>query len=475
MRNCWRRQVSTLVFSLTSALGALWPGVSKADYVGNKYTDPTTGQVLEYNVYVPAGYDQTKKYPLMVFLHAANTNQIPPPRTLASDGVGWTGTFLKSPYLATDPSFFMIPISQTNMSGWGEATQPISTPEKFEGELTIKVLKSDVMTKYNIDPNRLYITGPSMGGRGTWDILRRYPTLFAAAAPAAAPASPDDAALFLNQNIWAICGEVDPIVQGERDAVDAIRKLGGNPIYTELAGHGHDSWRWVYPDPQFVPWIYAQRLGIPWWTVSKPPVAPFTGGTPVATLTANQPVTMPPANLPTSFGGAPGTAGGGAGAPGSGSGGAAVPSGTGGKPGGGAGGAVGAVGTGSSSNVGTGGGTSGTTPAGTGGEVLAGTGGAAPTPSSSSGGAPGAPGAPGSTAPGAAATGGSGVATAGTGGGAASGPNQSGSGSSSGGGCSYGGRATRAGGLGLLAGLALLASRRRRGHERRRQSEPSNP
>jgi poly(3-hydroxybutyrate) depolymerase len=459
MRNRWRRQVSTLVFSLTAALGVLWPGVSKADYVGNKYTDPTTGQVLEYNVYVPAGYDQTKKYPLMVFLHAANTNQIPPPRTLSSDGVGWTGTFLRSPYLATDPSFFMIPISQTNMSGWGEATQPISTPEKFEGELTIKVLKSDVMTKYNIDPNRLYITGPSMGGRGTWDILRRYPTLFAAAAPAAAPASPDDAALFLNQNIWAICGEVDPIVQGERDAVTAIRKLGGNPIYTELAGHGHDSWRWVYPDPQFVPWIYAQRLGIPWWTVSKPPVAPFTGGTPAATLSANQPVTMPPANLPTSFGGAPGSVGGGAGAPGApgGGGGAAVASGTGGKPGGGAGGGtVGANGAGGSSASGTGG-SSVATPAGTGGEVLTGTGGAASSPSSSSGGAPG------STTPGGAATGGSGVATTGTGGGAASGPNQSGSGSpSSGGGCSYGGRATRAGGLGLLAGLALLASRRRR-------------
>jgi poly(3-hydroxybutyrate) depolymerase len=470
MRNRWRRQVSTLVFSLTSALAVLWPGASKADYVGNKYTDPTTGQVLEYNVYVPAGYDQTKKYPLMVFLHAANTNQIPPPRTLASDGVGWTGTFLKSPYLATDPSFFMIPISQTNMSGWGEATQPISTPEKFEGELTIKVLKSDVMTKYNIDPNRLYITGPSMGGRGTWDILRRYPTLFAAAAPAAAPASPDDAALFLNQNIWAICGEVDPIVQGERDAVDAIRKLGGNPIYTELAGHGHDSWRWVYPDPQFVPWIYAQRLGIPWWTVSKPPVAPFTGGTPAATLTANQPVTMPPANLPTSFGGAPGSVGGGAGASGSGNGGAAVAAGTGGKPGGGAGGVVGAAGSAGPGNVGTGGGSGGTTPAGTGGEVLAGTGGAAPTPTSSSGGAPG------STTSGGVATGGSGVATTGTGGGGVgSGSNQSGTGSSSGGGCSYGGRATRAGGLGLLAGLAFLAARRRRTHEPRPQSDPSNP
>lgn len=131
-----------------------------------------------------------------------------------------------------------------------------------------------------------------MGGRGTWDILRRYPGMFAAAAPAAAPASPTDAALFLNENIWAVCGEVDPIVQGERDTITAIRKLGGNPIYTELAGHGHDSWRSVYPDPQFVPWVFAQRLGVPWWTVSKAPVAPFMG----ATLTAGWPVTIPPAN-----------------------------------------------------------------------------------------------------------------------------------------------------------------------------------
>jgi hypothetical protein len=460
MTSSSRRSAGVGAFVLsTLALCTVWRGSSRADYVGNKYTDATTGQVLQYNVFVPTGYDATKKYPLLVFLHAANTNQIPPPRTLASDGVGWTGSFINTPHQATDPSFFMIPISQTNMSGWGEATDPISTPEKFEGELTIKVMKSDVMTKYNIDPTRLYITGPSMGGRGTWDILRRYPGLFAAAAPAAAPASPTDAALFLNENIWAICGQVDPIVQGERDTITAIRKLGGNPIYTELAGHGHDSWRWVYPDPQFVPWMYAQRLGVPWWTVSKPPVAPFTGGTPQATLSPDWPVTMPPANLSNSFGGAPGGAG------------------TSAPPGGGAaGGMTGAVGTppsagasGTSAGVAgapgpTGGGPSSGSPGSSGGApVLAGSTGGSPVAVASSGGAPGSGGAPSVSTPTSAASGGAGAVPAGHTGGASGASDTGGQG----GGCSYargrGGVVSLLGTFGLIVAFALRRRRRIRG------------
>jgi hypothetical protein len=250
------RRSLILIPVLFLALCAFGPGPARAGYVDNHYVEPGTGLVLDYNIYVPDGYDPTnttKKYPIMLVLHAANTNQIPPPRTLLTDGVGWSATFVNTPHQKTDPSFFMVPISQTNLSGWGEATDPITAPEKFEGRLAVLVLQQVVMTKYPIDPTRLYITGPSMGGRGTWDILRRYPGVFAAAAPAAAPALPTDAALYVNNNIWAVCGEVDSIVQGERDTITAIRALGGNPIYTELAGHGHDSWRWIYPDPQFVP------------------------------------------------------------------------------------------------------------------------------------------------------------------------------------------------------------------------------
>jgi poly(3-hydroxybutyrate) depolymerase len=274
-----------------------------AEYVGNKYTEPGTGLVLEYNIFVPANYDASKKYPLMLVMHAAN-NDAMPHRTLASDGKGWAETFVNSPHQATDPSFFMIPISQTNASGWGDPLAPITAEQKFEGRLAVKVLKEVVLSKYSIDAQRLYVTGPSMGGRGTWDMLRRNPTLFAAAAPAAAPARPEDAALYLSQNIWAVCGEKDPIVQGERATIVAIRALGGNPIYTELAGHGHDSWRNLYPDPAFLKWMYAQRLGVPWWTVSSAPTGVMN-----ASLTPGWPPTVPPKDLPTSFGGASGTAG----------------------------------------------------------------------------------------------------------------------------------------------------------------------
>ena len=397
MSSRWRNVSRCLIFAAAAA-----PGVARADYVGNKYTDAATGEVLEYNVFVPTGYDPAKKYPLLVFLHAAN-NTNPPNRTLSSDGVGWTGSFINTPHQATDPSFFMIPISQTNMGGWGGATDPITTPEKFEGRLTIQVLQTVVMTKYNIDPNRLYITGPSMGGRGTWDIMRRYPHMFAAAAPAAAPAGVDDAPLYVNQNIWALCGEVDPIVQGERDAITAIRKAGGNPIYTELANHPHDSWRWVYTDPQFVPWIFAQRLGVPWWTVSKPPMAPFTGMAPPATLTPAWPVVVPPANLPSSFGGAAGTIGAGVGGqPVTGAGGGSGNGGTAGQPGSAASGgadAGGASGAGANPVFGSGGdaatggfaapiSSGGATSSG-GAGVPSGSGGSAIGPTSGSGGSPG--------------------------------------------------------------------------------------
>ncbi len=456
-------------FVLISAL-ALSAGTAqqaRADYVGNKFTEAATGQVLEYNVFVPTGYDASKKYPLMVVLHAAN-NTNPPNRTLSSDGKGWAATFIGSSQQATDPSFFMIPISQTNASGWGEATQPIATAEKFEGRLTVLVLKQDVMTKYNIDPARLYITGPSMGGRGTWDIIRRYPGMFAAAVPAAAPASPADAALYLNQNIWAVCGQNDPIVQGERDTIVAIRALGGNPIYTELAGHGHDSWRWLYPDPQLRPWIYAQRLGVPWWTVSKAPVGPFTGSSPAANLTTGWPATMPPANLPTGFGGASGSTGGNAGGGGTGVGGGSANGGgsgsagrggstAGGQPGtGGAAPVPGTGGTGETGGVmgtGTGGGfgTGGTTSTG-GAPALTASGGA-----TASGGNPGTGGsAPGGTGATSGAVGGSGVSIAGD----------------ASGGCSYAaGRATGSSSVGAALLLSLFALRRRRRPEPRHSTE----
>ncbi|RYZ08044.1 MAG: hypothetical protein EOO73_10145 [Myxococcales bacterium] len=255
-------------------LGALVPGAilasasqAWAGYEPHKYTEPGTGLVLEYNLYVPANYDAGRKYPLLVFLHAAGTAD-DLPRSLSSSGKGWTGSFLDGGDAEKYASFFLVPISQTNSSGWGDGR---SDAEKFEGRLTVVVLKQLLSSaKYNLDADRLYVTGPSMGGRGSWDLIEKNPGFFAAAVPCAAPGL-DDYAAVVNENIWSINGEKDSTVMDNRATIAGIRAAGGNPIYTELKGHGHDTWRSVYPTDAFMAWMYAQRRGVPWWNVSSVP------------------------------------------------------------------------------------------------------------------------------------------------------------------------------------------------------------
>lgn len=290
---------------------------ARADYEPNKYVEPNTNQVLEYNLYVPANLAPGSKYPLLVYLHAANDEAMPH-RTLASDGKGWVPQLIRADQGKTT-AFYMIPISQSNASGWGDPLAPISAAEKFEGRLTVVALKQ-LLEKYPIDPERLYVSGASMGARGTYDLLRRYPDLFAAGAPCASPALPADAAVYAAQNIWAVMGSEDPVAQPNRDTITAIRKVCGNPIYTELAGHGHDSWRSIYPMPEFIAWMFAQRRGVPWERVSQPPtpaqilaaeLAPTKG------LSADQPIVSRPMSCPVGMAGAAG-AGGGASAAGAG-------------------------------------------------------------------------------------------------------------------------------------------------------------
>lgn len=257
--------------AVLASASAAWAG-----YEPHKYTEPGTGLVLEYNLYVPESYEAGRKYPLLVFLHAAGTAE-DLPRNLSSSGKGWTGSFLDNGDAEKYASFFLVPISQTNASGWGDGR---SNAEKFEGRLTVVVLKQLLASgEYNLDADRLYITGPSMGGRGSWELIEKNPGFFAAAVPCAAPGL-DDFAAVVNENIWSVNGEKDSTVMDNRATIAGIRAAGGNPIYTELKGHGHDTWRSVYPTDAFMAWMYAQRRGVPWWNVSQVPklTEPLTPG-----------------------------------------------------------------------------------------------------------------------------------------------------------------------------------------------------
>ncbi len=118
-----------------------------------------------------------------------------------------------------------------------------------------------------IDPHRLYVTGLSMGGYGTWEAIERWPGYFAAAAPISGAGDPSKAALLVHTPIWAFHGALDKTVpvSGSRDMIQAIINAGGHPRYTEYPNDGHDLWGpgKVYSptaDLAFFTWLFSQSL-----------------------------------------------------------------------------------------------------------------------------------------------------------------------------------------------------------------------
>ena len=95
-----------------------------------------------------------------------------------------------------------------------------------------------------LDPDRVYLTGQSLGGHGTWDIISKRPDLFAAAVPLCGNGNPSRVAAARRLPIWAFHGAQNPLVPvtGSRDLVAALRAVGSPVKYTEYPDVGHDVW-----------------------------------------------------------------------------------------------------------------------------------------------------------------------------------------------------------------------------------------
>jgi len=203
-----------------------------------------TGRTVKmpYLLYLPRSYGQSeKRWPLMLFLHGAGergddlekVKTHGPPKLIAREGKEF-------PFLVVSP--------QCPQDGWWSDEAQIEM---------LDALLDHILSRYRIDQNRIYVTGLSMGGFGTWGLAVRYPNRFAAIAPICGGGDPRDAPRISHLPVWAFHGAKDKVVALEKsqEMVAALEKAGSNVKFTIYPEDGHDSWTKTYNNPELYTWF----------------------------------------------------------------------------------------------------------------------------------------------------------------------------------------------------------------------------
>jgi len=219
--------------------------------------------VFRYRLLVPERPSGTAalRYPLVLFLHGAgergndNLNQLK-----------YLPTWLADPAVRRrHPCFVLAPQCRADERwvdvSWADGhSTPLAAAPCVDLAAAVAALE-DVQQREAVDPDRIYLTGLSMGGFGTWDLAARMPERFAAILPICGGGDERVAGKVAALPTWCFHGDADTAVPVARSRimVQAVRDAGGRPIYSELAGVGHDSWTPAYRDPFVLDWLFAQR------------------------------------------------------------------------------------------------------------------------------------------------------------------------------------------------------------------------
>jgi poly(3-hydroxybutyrate) depolymerase len=241
-----------------------------------------TGSVgmLPYRLYTPEHYDASVKYPVLVYLHGRG------PRGYDNEGT-YTSQLFHGPQSIVSPnqqhrfpSFVIVPQcgdmpAHQEWAHWvGNSEQDLYAglsqdgaytqhAEPFPSALLVKELVASLAASVSIEPDRVYLTGESMGGFGTWEFTTRWPEVFAAGVPMAGYSDRTKVARILEIPFWVFHGDADQSnpVAGSRAMVLAINEAGGRARLTEYAGVDHSgtfSKAWS-EETALLPFIYSQR------------------------------------------------------------------------------------------------------------------------------------------------------------------------------------------------------------------------
>lgn len=215
---------------------------------------------LPYRLFSPKIVDAGKRYPVVFFLHGAGERGDDNEAQLRH-GLAY---FASDAFQARHPAFLVVPQCPKGKKwsevDWGSLKSPLPENPSTSMRLAMRILDQVIQEK-PADPSRVYLTGISMGGYGTWDAATRWPDRFAAAVPVCGGGDEDKAARLIRLPIWCFHGDNDKAVPVERsrNMIEAIRKAGGHPKYSEYPGVGHNSWDKAYADTGFYEWLFTQK------------------------------------------------------------------------------------------------------------------------------------------------------------------------------------------------------------------------
>lgn len=202
-----------------------------------------TETAVHYWLFLPQQYDGKEKLPLMLFLHGAGER---------GDDLEVVKKWGPAKIVASRKDFPFVVASPQCPSGkrWNAAA--------------MAALVDDLAGRLSIDKTRIYVTGLSMGGYGSWDLMARYPKIFAAGVPICGGGDPETAEVLKEIPIWVFHGDKDTAVPLARSQqmVEAIKKVGGDKVkLTIYPGVGHNSWSATYANQEVYDWLLSHRRG----------------------------------------------------------------------------------------------------------------------------------------------------------------------------------------------------------------------
>ncbi|BAY13466.1 carboxylesterase family protein [Calothrix sp. NIES-2098] len=193
-----------------------------------------------YLLFLPQNYESQQSHPMILFLHGAGER---------GDNLNWVKRHGIARIVEEQSDFPFIVVS------------PQCPQREYWDEFRLNLLLDEVIHNYRVDLQRIYLTGLSMGGYGTWRLAISQPQRFAAIAPVCGGGDPKQADRIKNLPIWAFHGARDRVVaiSESEEMVRALEAIGGNIKFTVYPEAEHDSWTQTYSNPTLYDWFLQHR------------------------------------------------------------------------------------------------------------------------------------------------------------------------------------------------------------------------